>query len=108
MARAAIVNTGAHTSVLPFTVWREADVMILGDHSVRGLVPREECVLEVKVARLTGVIVDGKGHTTDEITFRAFLAPTDQIPIVLGFKDLLEKFEVSFDFAKRSAYIESE
>lgn len=61
----------------------------------------------MKIGSVTGVIIDGEGNVTDELAFRAYLASTDEIPIVLGFKDLLEKFEVCFNFPQRRAYIES-
>ncbi|KPV62161.1 MAG: hypothetical protein AOA65_2053 [Candidatus Bathyarchaeota archaeon BA1] len=84
-ARDAIIDTGAHTSILPLSVWEPLDAQILGDYFVRGLVPKKECVLEVKVGWLTGIIIDEQGNTTPETKFRCYLAPSDEVPIVLGF-----------------------
>lgn len=105
-ARDAIIDTGAHTSILPLSVWGTLDAQILGDYFVRGLVPKKECIMKVRIGSITGVIMDELGNITPETKFRSYLAPTDEVPIVLGFKDLLEKFTVHFDFSRRTAYIE--
>ena len=105
-ARHAIVDTGAHTSILPLSLWKRLDIKIMGEHYVRGLVPRKECFMNVKVGRVKVRIVDDLGNQTDEIKTRAFLAPVDAVPVIIGFKDLLEKFKVFFDPAKETGYIE--
>ncbi len=92
--RLAIIDTGAHTSILPLTVWEEADVEIFGDHFVRGLVPKEECVLSVKVGWVDAVILDRFGNQSSKLRFRAYLAPTDDIPLIIGFKDLMDRCEL--------------
>ncbi|MEM4298544.1 MAG: hypothetical protein QW815_09285 [Nitrososphaerota archaeon] len=56
---------------------------------------------------MTAVFLDKLGNRTKQIMFRAYLAPTDEIPIVLGFKDLLEKFQVCFNFSEKKSYLES-
>ena len=103
----AIIDTGAHTSTLPKWLWSEIERTKLTDHHVRGLVPGKECVMDVEVAWVRAMIVDVEGNRTDEIRFRALLVPSDEIPIVIGFKDLLERFEVCFNFPQRRAHIES-
>jgi hypothetical protein len=104
--RLAIIDTGAHTSILPLTVWEEADVEIIGGHFVRGLVPREDCVLPVKIGRVHAVILDRLGHQSSELTFRAYLAPTDDVPLIIGFKDLMDRCELQFNSKSLTGYIE--
>lgn len=104
----AIVDTGAHTTLIPLSLWKRLQVNLLADHHVRGLVPKEECKLAVKVGWVAAVIIDPKGNQTGEIKLRAFLASTDEIPIIVGFKDLLDKFKVCFDPMSGTGYIESD
>lgn len=104
--RMAIIDTGAHTSILPLTVWEESDVEILGDYFVRGVVPKKECVLPVKIGWVRAMILDRFGNRTSELRFRAYLAPTDDVPIIIGFKDLMDKGELNFNSKSFTGYIE--
>jgi len=104
--RLAIIDTGAHTSVLPLTVWKEADTEIIGNYFVRGLVPKEECILTVKVSWIHAIILDRFGNRTKELRFRAFLAPTDDVPLIIGFKDLMDICELRFNAKSLKGYIE--
>jgi len=106
-AEDAIIDTGAHTSLLPLSLWQELDVKILADHYVRGLVPREECRMDVKVGWVTGIIVDERGNATPEKRFRAFLSSLDNVPLIIGFKDLLDKFIIHIDSTEGIGFIET-
>ncbi|HLC89303.1 MAG TPA: hypothetical protein VJG49_04675 [Candidatus Nanoarchaeia archaeon] len=46
------------------------------------------------------MIVDQSGNQIQELEAFAFLAETDQIPVIIGFNSLLEKLNVHFDFRK--------
>mgnify|MGYP002397160954 CR=1 FL=1 len=105
-AEYAILDTGAHTSLLPLSLWKELDAQIVTDYFVRGLVPKEECKIDVKVGWVKGKIVDKEGNSTPETRFRAFLALTDNIPLIVGFKDLLERYHIDIDATTHKAYIE--
>jgi len=74
-----IIDTGAHTSLLPLSLWQELDVEIISEHYVRGLVPKRECKIDVKVGWVIGKIVDKQGNATPETKFRGFLALVDNI-----------------------------
>lgn len=102
----AIIDTGAHTSLLPLSLWQELDVKIISDHYVRGLVPKPECKIDVKIGWITEEIIDEEGNSTPEIKFRAFLASVDNIPLIAGFKDLLEKYLIQIDPTTNQAFIE--
>lgn len=105
-AEYAILDTGAHTSLLPLSLWRGLGVQIIADHFVRGLVPKKECKIAVKVGWVKGKIVDKEGNSTPETNFKAFLALTDNIPLIVGFKDLLEKYRINIDVTRDKAFIE--
>ena len=106
-AEYAILDTGAHTSLLPLSLWKEIDAQIVADYTVRGLVPKEECKVEVKVGWVKDMIVDRKGNATPETEFKAFLALTDKIPLIVGFKDLLEKYCIHINAPTGKAFIET-
>lgn len=106
-ARHSIVDTGAHTSIIPLSLWKRLDIKLMAEHYVRGLVPKKECFMDVKVGLVKARIVDEEGNQTDEMNVRAFLSPVDTVPVIIGFKDLLEKFKVCFDPTKKMAYIET-
>lgn len=106
IAESAIIDTGAFTSLLPLSLWEELEVEILADYFVRGLVPKKDCKIDVKIGWIKGKIVDKTGNTTPETKFRAFLAMVDNIPLVIGFKDLLEKFKLIINSINKIAYLE--
>ena len=106
IAESAIIDTGAFTSILPLSLWEELEVEILANYFVRGLVPKKECKINVKVGWIKGRIVDNEGNATFETKFRAFLALVDTIPIIIGFKDLLEKFKLIVNSIEKIAYLE--
>ncbi len=49
--------------------------------------------------------MDGQGHRTPDLIFPAFLAHTDDAPLVVGFAGFLERGEVYFHFAKGDAWL---
>jgi len=106
-ARYTIMDTGAYTSLLPLSLWKKLETEILADYFVRGLVPKTECKIDVKVGWVTAIILDKEGNATPEIKFRAFLALIDNILLIIGFKDLLEKYHLEIDVMANEAFIEA-
>jgi len=101
----AILDTGAPTSVLPQDIWERISVNSLVDYTVGGIVPKEECILKGHLAEVECILHDDQNETPP-ISIVAFLAPTSEIPLVIGFRDLLTKFHVSFDYRKKEAWLE--
>ncbi|HMF30694.1 MAG TPA: hypothetical protein VKK79_04735 [Candidatus Lokiarchaeia archaeon] len=102
----AIIDTGAYTTLLPVSVWETLDIQVLGDYFVQGLVPRRECTLPVKIGLVTAVIFDDRGNISPEMQLHCFLGLTDETPLVIGFKDLLEKFALHIDTPNQEAFLE--
>lgn len=102
----AIIDTGAHTSVIPKYIWEGIYVDERVDHSVQGIVPKEECSLPVKVSIIRGVLFDDELNHTNEVEFYAFCAIDDRVPLILGFKSLLERFTICFNISSGVAYLE--
>lgn len=101
----AIVDTGAFVSIIPFFIWNECNVKILSKHKMQGLIPKEECSMDVLIGELVGVLVDEKNHTK-KYSSMYYLAYTNDIPLILGFRDLLEKFSLYFDYENKIAFID--
>lgn len=78
----------------------------VGKYKMFGITKKEECSIPVDIGKITCIIVDDSGNQTKELNIFAFLAQTDKIPLILGFKDLLEKFNFVFNFNKNIAYLE--
>ena len=101
----AIVDTGAFISLIPFSIWKDVEVDRLADHRVEGLIPKTECSIPVIIGKIGLMLVDEE-YQTEKIDTHAYLALTDEIPLILGFKDLLSSFKVCFDYKENSAWLE--
>ena len=102
----AIIDTGAHISVLPLSIWRLLDLEIIGTSKLRGIIPKEECELEVSVGIIKCIMLDEDGNQTDEMETHFLLALTDEVPILIGFKDLLDRFTIHCDYQRKEAWLE--
>jgi hypothetical protein len=102
----AIIDTGAHTSVIPRYIWEGIYADEKVGHSVQGIVPKNECSLPVKVSIIRGVLFDDELSHTKEVVFHAFCAIDDRVPLILGFKNLLERFTICFNINSGIAYLE--
>lgn len=102
----AIVDTGAHTTLIPLNIWNEIEFEHLIPYKIQGLSGKPECLIPVMVSKLKCMIMDIYDNYTPELTITAFLAETDEVPLILGFKDLLSNFPVYFNFETQEAYIE--
>ncbi|PKP56299.1 MAG: hypothetical protein CVT88_02410 [Candidatus Altiarchaeales archaeon HGW-Altiarchaeales-1] len=102
----AIIDTGAPISLIPLDVWNNSDVKILAEHRAYGINTKEECTIPVKVGKVKCILVDEEGNQSEEMEILSYLALTNTVPIILGFKDLLERFKLCFDFYEKEAWIE--
>ena len=99
-----IIDTGAHISLIPFQLWKDLDVHIIAQHHMGGVVPEKN--IPVNVGYIKAKIVDEEENSTDELEFLSYLALTSKIPLILGMRDLLEKFDLYILFSKDKAYLE--
>lgn len=102
----ALIDTGAHTSILPKTVWKSIKMKKLKSYDIQGISTRPECRIPCEVGRVTAKFIDEKGNSSKEIEMKAFLALTDEVPLIIGFKDALSKFKVYFERKKNVAFLE--
>ena len=102
----ALIDTGAHTAIIPKKIWSDLSINKIAKHYVRGLIPKEECKLDIEVGEVELLVCDKVKHT-NKMQILCYLAPVDNIPLILGFKDLLSKFNICFDYDKNNAYIDT-
>ena len=100
----AIVDTGAPISLVPPKIWKKCSINILGETELRGVIPKKECTMSVKVAKICLRLLDQE-YVTGEIETKAYLAQTDNIPLVIGFEGLLSEFNVFFSYSTQNAFI---
>lgn len=100
-----IVDTGAPISVVPRRIWSSLPHERLKDYEIRGIVPKEECAQPVCFGAVTCRLLDEEGET-GELTIRADLAYTDDLPIILGLLDLLEKAVIHTNCRRDVAYLQ--
>lgn len=101
----AIVDTGAPVSLTPHRIWRKCLSEVIGGAELRGVIPRKECVMSVKVASVGLRLVEPE-YITERIEAKAYLAPTDDVPLMVGFEDLLSEFNVFFSYHTQNAFVE--
>ncbi len=104
----ALLDTGAPISVIPFPLWKTLSYTKIANYEIQGIVPKEECKLPAIVAELSCFICDKDGNETKEMKTNAFLVKSGKVPLILGFRDMLSKFKVCFDYEKGTAYLEEE
>lgn len=102
----AIIDTGATITLIPLSIWQDINTEIIADHLVSGIISNEECKVPVKIAKVRIIIFDLSGNCTDELEITSYLSLLENVPLLLGFKDLLSRFKVCFDYEKREGYIE--
>jgi len=101
----AILDTGAPVSVIPYQIWSMVEVNEVRDYAIRGVVPKRECSLPVTIGEISCILLD-KEQSTKRIKVKSYLAHSNEVPLIIGFKDLLDRFGLYLDFKKNLAYLE--
>ena len=90
-----IIDTGAPVSVLPARIWNKIEIKKLAKHTLKGIVPKKECSLPVEVGELTCLLADEE-NVTPPLSILAYLTDTDEIPPIIGFARVLDKFKLKY------------
>jgi hypothetical protein len=81
------------------------ETKVLADYEVRGLAPKPECKVDVMVSKIKCVVFDEFGNQKEFEIF-AYLASVGDIPLILGFKDILEKLDLHIEFGENEAWLD--
>ncbi len=104
LSEIAMLDTGAHISLIPFYLWKKLDTQVVAEHVMKGAIPDKS--IPVNVGYVKARIIDGEGNISKEIRFLSYLAFTNNVPLILGMRDLLEKFDIHILFSQNKAYLE--
>ncbi|MBI4919094.1 hypothetical protein HY837_04130 [archaeon] len=63
----AIIDTGAHTSVIPLSIWKQSTHEKVGKYKMFGISKKEDCFLNVDIGKITCILVDEKANQTEEL-----------------------------------------
>ena len=102
----AIIDTGAPLSLIPHDVWQGIRYLKVRNDVIQGIVPHSECDLDVIDGVINCVLQDDLGRSSEVVTIRAHLAPTDDVPLLLGFGGLLDQANLYFSLPQSQAYLE--
>ena len=69
-----------------------------------GVVPEKK--MPVNVGYVTGRLIDREGNESKEIRFLCYLAFTNKVNLLLGMRDLLERFDFYLKFSNEVAWLE--
>ena len=98
----AIIDTGSPLSVFPASIQEKCDARVLHKTKISGIVPDKSCSLSAKLCLLTYRLSD-KNSVTKPIESKAYIAESDNIPLILGFADFLEKFNLHIRYPEKTA-----
>jgi len=94
--------------VLPISLWERLAVEIEVEAApLIGINDRPECQIPASLGQIRCVLTDETGQVSPELWILCFLAQTDRVPIILGFADLLSRFEVCFNYNTGEAFAEA-
>ena len=101
----ALLDTGAPLSVIPYPLWKNLTYHKITDYEIHGIVPKKECKIPAIIAEISCFICDKSGNETKEIKTNAFLVKSEGVPLIVGFRNLLSKFKVCFDYENNTAFL---
>lgn len=103
----AIIDTGSAISVLPYSIWKDANFKVLSpkDIILYGIAPQEEAFLKAKIAEITCVFLDKK-QISLPMKIKAYLLHDDSVPLIIGFEDVLTDAILFCDYKNNMAYID--
>jgi hypothetical protein len=87
--RQGVVDTGAAASLLPAEVWHDAQYELIGSTRVGGINARDECRIPAQLALVDCALSDGN-DVIGPLAIHAYLAESNEVPLLLGVCDLLE------------------
>lgn len=101
----ALLDTGAPLSVIPYPLWKNIIHKKITDYEIHGIVPKKECKIPAFIAEVSCFICDKSGNETKEVRINAFLVKSEGVPLIIGFRNLLSKYKICFDYGNNTAFL---
>jgi len=101
----AVFDTGAGISLLPRYESREIGVERSVPHMLTGISKREECLVPVKTSRVRSRLIDSQGSMSPEFALWVAFAERDDVPSILGMKDVINSFKFETDPEGKKLYL---
>lgn len=102
----AIIDTGSPVSIVPFNIWGGCAVELFGPDRILSFSGAPECEIPVQAGEITLIIFDARNQRTDELTIRADLCDTSEVPLILGMHDVLARGILHADYPRNQAWLE--
>lgn len=104
----AIIDTGSPISLIPLSIWQSIDFELLSDKEfpLLGIASKESDPILAKIAKVKFVLVGRNGISSPVLEAKAYLVPSDHVPLLLGFEDVLTSSALFCDYKNNTAYIE--
>ncbi|NCO41399.1 MAG: hypothetical protein COZ06_28590 [Armatimonadetes bacterium CG_4_10_14_3_um_filter_66_18] len=100
------VDTGAPVSVIPRILWQPLARTLVHENTTFGGISKQAvCQIPASLAEVQGLIIDSRGHASRCLTFPAYLAHTDEVPLLIGFASLLSVLALHVNCQKRQAWV---
>lgn len=100
-----VFDTGAGISLLPRYESREIGVERCVPHKLTGISKREECLVPVKISRVKSRLIDSQGSLSPEFELWVAFAERDDVPSILGMKDIINSFKLETDPEEKKLYL---
>ncbi|OQX54269.1 MAG: hypothetical protein B5M48_01310 [Candidatus Omnitrophica bacterium 4484_213] len=100
-----IVDTGSYVIVLPFRLSERIEKEVSGKYKIKGFYTKGECAIPVS-GKTKCVLFDKQGNSSCEMIIYSYFVQTDEIPIILGFADLLTRFKIKINYQKGIAFLD--
>lgn len=102
----AIMDTGATMSIIPHYIWTKSSPRIIQEEAyLSGIIPGPSHMLKTKIGIISAELSDETGNCYP-VSFPTHLAPINQIPIILGFQDVLQKAAIHIDLKGNNNWLE--
>lgn len=101
----AIVDAGSPLSVIPKEVWESCVISKLYKSQIKGIVPDKNVFIPATFGSIEGVLIDEK-QCSPLLEANALFAERSDIPLILGFSNLIEKMKLVVNYPKRKSWVE--
>lgn len=100
-----IIDTGAEISIIPQRIWSNLPFKRIAENKLWGLSTHPESFERSIFGEVICRLQDEQNHTSD-FSLRADLVYNDDIPLVLGFLDLIELGALHIHLSANENYLE--